>query len=160
MICLLHGYLLDGSGSNLWTRSVVRALVREGTTVHLVCQEPHPEKYDFISEAIEYHPHGRVQTVLDRRTDYAGRCIMHQPMLGDTLPVYVWDAYVLEEKSLGFTALHLYFSIAFLLEFRMEVRRRERALYAKSAHNREGRPLTHPKWHCAPDGGPNLVARP
>jgi glycosyltransferase involved in cell wall biosynthesis len=93
MICILHGYLLDGSGSNLWTRSVARALVRDGATIHLVCQEPHPEKYDFISQAWEYGVEGTVVRVLDRETGYAGRCIMHQPGLGETLPVYVWDEY-------------------------------------------------------------------
>jgi hypothetical protein len=30
MICILHGYLLEGSGSNLWTRSVVESLCRQG----------------------------------------------------------------------------------------------------------------------------------
>ena len=30
MICILHGYLLDGSGSNLWTRSIVESLCRQG----------------------------------------------------------------------------------------------------------------------------------
>jgi glycosyltransferase involved in cell wall biosynthesis len=93
MICILHGYLLDGSGSNLWTRSIVRALVRDGETIHLVCQEPHPEKYDFINQAYIHHADGRVERVLDRETVHAGRCIMHQPVLGDTLPVYVWDEY-------------------------------------------------------------------
>ena len=93
MICILHGYLLDGSGSNLWTRSVVRALVRDGATIHLVCQEPHPEKYDFVSEAWEYPADGTRVRVLERETGYAGRCIMHQPVLGRTLPVYVWDEY-------------------------------------------------------------------
>jgi glycosyltransferase involved in cell wall biosynthesis len=93
MICLLHGYLLDGSGSNLWTRSIVRALCRAGETVHLVCQEPHPEKYDFISTALGYAADGTVTTLLDRPSSYAGRCIMHKPVLGDTLPVYVWDEY-------------------------------------------------------------------
>jgi hypothetical protein len=33
MICILHGWLLEGSGSNLWTRSIVTALAR---IVHLV----------------------------------------------------------------------------------------------------------------------------
>jgi glycosyltransferase involved in cell wall biosynthesis len=93
MICLLHGYLLDGSGSNLWTRSVVRALCRAGETVHLVCQEPHPEHYDFITTAHVYDVDGGVTTVLDRASPYDGPCIMHKPVLGDTLPVYVWDEY-------------------------------------------------------------------
>jgi hypothetical protein len=93
MICILHGYLLEGSGSNLWTRSVIQALCRTGETVHLVCQDPHPERYDFIAEAHLYRLDGTVETLLKRDVPYEGRCIMHKPQLGDTLPVYVWDKY-------------------------------------------------------------------
>jgi glycosyltransferase involved in cell wall biosynthesis len=105
MICILHGYLLDGSGSNLWTRSIVRALVRDGATVHLICQEPHPETYDFVNQAFVYPADGTVVTVLDRETEYTGRCIMHQPVLGDTLPVYVWDEYEEFEHVVPMTEL-------------------------------------------------------
>ena len=93
MICLLHGYLLEGSGSNLWTRCVVEALCMQGQTVHLVCQEPYPERYDCIAESYRYHLDGRIETMLSREVPYPGRCIMHKPQLGDTLPVYVWDKY-------------------------------------------------------------------
>ncbi len=93
MICILHGYLLEGSGSNLWTRAVVRALCQEGETVHLLCQENHPELYDFIAEAYLYEPDGAVTTLLERSSPYAGKCVMHKPRLGETLPVYVWDKY-------------------------------------------------------------------
>ncbi len=93
MICFLHGYLLEGSGSNLWTRSVIQSLVRSGQTVHLVCQEPHPERYAFISDAWVYRPNGMVEHTVAREVPYRGRCIMHKPQLGDTLPVYVWDKY-------------------------------------------------------------------
>ena len=93
MICILHGYLLEGSGSNLWTRSVVESLCREGHTVQLVCQEPHPELYECIAEAYRYHEDGRVERMFSRAVPYDGRCIMHKPQLGDTLPVYVWDRY-------------------------------------------------------------------
>src|ERR1041384_790210 len=93
MICLLHGYLLEGSGSNLWTRAVLRSLCRAGHTVHLVCQDPHPERYDFIAEAHLYRRDGSTETMLSREVAFAGRCIMHKPELGDTLPVYVWDKY-------------------------------------------------------------------
>src|SRR5918998_1109405 len=93
MICLLHGYLLEGSGSNLWTRCVVESLCRDGQTVHLICQEPHPEQYDCIAEAHRYWPDGTVETLFSREVPYRGRCIMHKPQLGDTLPVFVWDRY-------------------------------------------------------------------
>ena len=93
MICILHGYLLEGSGSNLWTRSVVESLCSEGHTVQLVCQEPHPDLYPCIAEAYRYHEDGRVETIFVRDVPFTGRCIMHKPQLGDTLPVYVWDKY-------------------------------------------------------------------
>jgi glycosyltransferase involved in cell wall biosynthesis len=94
MICILHGYLLEGSGSNLWTRSVVESLCRRGETVHLVAQENHPERYPFITEARRYHPDGSVETIYRRTGDeQPGCCILHKPVLGDTLPVYVWDRY-------------------------------------------------------------------
>jgi glycosyltransferase involved in cell wall biosynthesis len=93
MLCIIHGYLLEGSGSNLWTRSVVESLCMEGHTVQLVCQEPYPDRYDCIAEAYRYHLDGSVETVFSREVPYAGKCIMHKPQLGDTLPVYVWDKY-------------------------------------------------------------------
>jgi glycosyltransferase involved in cell wall biosynthesis len=93
MLCILHGYLLEGSGSNLWTRSVIESLCMDGHTVQLVCQEPYPERYDFIAEAYRYHLDGSVETMFTRDVPYPGKCIMHKPQLGDTLPVYVWDKY-------------------------------------------------------------------
>ena len=92
---ILHGYLLEGSGSNLWTRCVVEALSRSGHNVHLVCQEPHPDRYDCIAEAHRYNLDGSVETLFTRDVPaaYAGRCVMHKPQLGDTLPVFVWDKY-------------------------------------------------------------------
>jgi len=88
MIGILHGYELEGSGSNLWTREMVRALVRLGETVHLVCQEPHPEEHDFVAEVWEHRGEGS-ERVLSRDVPYAGRCVLHRPELGEILPVYV-----------------------------------------------------------------------
>ncbi len=96
MICLLHGWLLEGSGSNLWTRSIIQSLCRSGETVHLVCQENHPERYDFISEAWECDG-GDFARVYQSDTAYDGQCIMYKPRLHGPLPVFVWDKY--EEHS-------------------------------------------------------------
>ena len=97
MLCILHGWLLEGSGSNLWTRSVVRSLCRIGETVHLVCQENHPERYDFIAAAYVHRRDGGSERTLSRKTPYPGQCFIHQPELDGTLPVFVWDKY--EEYS-------------------------------------------------------------
>jgi glycosyltransferase involved in cell wall biosynthesis len=93
MICILHGYLLEGSGSNLWTRSIVESLCRDGDTVHLMAQENHPERYAFIGEWRRYLADGTVARSPARATPYPGGCVLHQPVLGDTLPVYVRDRY-------------------------------------------------------------------
>jgi glycosyltransferase involved in cell wall biosynthesis len=93
MICIMHGYLLEGSGSNLWTRSIVESLCRQGRRVHLMAQENHPVRYPFITEARRYHPGGEVETLLERDPVLPGRCTLHTPVLGDTLPVYVHDRY-------------------------------------------------------------------
>ncbi|HEV2150126.1 MAG TPA: glycosyltransferase [Longimicrobiaceae bacterium] len=93
MICILHGYLLEGSGSNLWTRAIVESLCRQGETVHLMAQENHPERYPFVTQARRYGTDGSVETFYRGERSAAGCCILHKPVLGDTLPVYVWDRY-------------------------------------------------------------------
>ena len=45
-ILLWHGYLLSGTGSNIYTRAVAREWSRAGHEVVVVCQEPHPERFD------------------------------------------------------------------------------------------------------------------
>jgi len=93
MLGLLHGYFLEGSGSNLWSRAVARAVCRAGREVHLVCQENHPDRYDFIARAYRYHPNGERETMLERETAFPGAAVLHKPEIGTMLPVYVGDKY-------------------------------------------------------------------
>ena len=45
-ILLWHGYLLGGTGSNVYTRAVAREWRRAGHDVVVVCQDRHAELYD------------------------------------------------------------------------------------------------------------------
>ena len=45
-IVVWHGYLLSGTGSNIYTRALVREWAGAGHEVVVVCQEPHPELHD------------------------------------------------------------------------------------------------------------------
>jgi glycosyltransferase involved in cell wall biosynthesis len=45
-ILLWHGYLLGGTGSNVYTRALAREWSRAGHDVVVVCQEREPERYD------------------------------------------------------------------------------------------------------------------
>ena len=44
-LVLWHGYLLEGTGSNIYTQHVARAWGRLGHDVVVVCQEPRPERF-------------------------------------------------------------------------------------------------------------------
>ncbi len=54
-ILLWHGYLLGGTGSNVYTRSLARAWSRDGHDVTVFSQEPHPEEFD-IGDADAVRP--------------------------------------------------------------------------------------------------------
>jgi glycosyltransferase involved in cell wall biosynthesis len=45
-ILIWHGYLLGGTGSNVYTRALAREWTRAGHEVVVLCQEPHPELFD------------------------------------------------------------------------------------------------------------------
>ncbi|HSP71926.1 MAG TPA: glycosyltransferase family 4 protein [Gaiellaceae bacterium] len=69
-ILLWHGYLLGGTGSNVYTRAVAREWSRAGHEVVVVCQEPHPELYDL-----------------------GGARVVRPELPGGLLPVFVLDRY-------------------------------------------------------------------
>jgi glycosyltransferase involved in cell wall biosynthesis len=76
-ILLWHGYLLGGTGSNVYTRALAREWSNAGHEVVVICQEPHPERYD------------------------VGSARILRPNVGGLLPVFVLDRYEgLEAKLL------------------------------------------------------------
>lgn len=98
-VAILHGYLLEGSGSNLWTRYFVESLARAGHDIHVICQDSHPENYPFVSEAYFYQTSDKKTEVFSRpRSQDIGSVVLHRPEIGETLPVYVWDKYESFEK--------------------------------------------------------------
>ena len=91
-LIMTHGYMLSGTGSNVYVQSLCRALVGEGHDLHLICQEPDPLSFDFVNEhatvdAAGVHDHG------EQETPFSGRCVVYVPDIGDLLPVYVYDDY-------------------------------------------------------------------
>jgi glycosyltransferase involved in cell wall biosynthesis len=51
-IVLWHGYLLGGTGSNVYTRALARVWSRLGHEVVVVCQEPNPDAYDLAGARV------------------------------------------------------------------------------------------------------------
>ncbi len=82
-ILLWHGYLLGGTGSNVYSRQLAREWSREGHEVVVVCQERAPEQFDLGTATV-----------------------VNPDLPGGLLPVFVMDRYEgLEPKLLqDFTA--------------------------------------------------------
>jgi glycosyltransferase involved in cell wall biosynthesis len=74
-ILIWHGYLLGGTGSNVYTRSLARAWSRLGHEVVVFSQEAHPEAYDLAgATAVRPRLDGPLPVfVLDRYEDLKAR---------------------------------------------------------------------------------------
>jgi glycosyltransferase involved in cell wall biosynthesis len=88
-ILIFHGYLLRGTGSNIYNAELTRALVNLGHEVHLLCQEEHAAGFDFV-DAVGRWRHGRLELEVARRPV---RCTAYLPDISGLLPVYVADRY-------------------------------------------------------------------
>src|SRR3954451_10575334 len=88
-ILIFHGYLLRGTGSNIYNASLVRALVRLGHEVHLLCQDRHADQLDFV-DAVASWSGGQMEL---RTLREPVRCTAYRPDIGGVLPVYVADRY-------------------------------------------------------------------
>jgi glycosyltransferase involved in cell wall biosynthesis len=88
-ILIFHGYLLGGTGSNVYNAKLVEALVRLGHEVHIFSQDRHPDRYEFV-DAIAGWEDGELR-VAERRSPV--RCTAYRPDIGELLPTYVADRY-------------------------------------------------------------------
>jgi glycosyltransferase involved in cell wall biosynthesis len=93
-ILIFHGYLLGGTGSNVYNARLAEALVALGHEVHLLSQERHPEELHFVDAIGDWDDGSlRVRTAHGRAADQAARCTVYRPNIGEVLPVYVADRY-------------------------------------------------------------------
>jgi glycosyltransferase involved in cell wall biosynthesis len=88
-ILVFHGYLLHGTGSNVYNALLATALARAGHDVHLLCQERRPEDVDAVGAAGDWD--GGTLAVRGIRPER--RVTTYRPDLGGVLPVYVADRY-------------------------------------------------------------------
>ena len=98
-VLIFHGYLLDGTGSNVYNARLAAALVALGHEVHLLSQDRHPERQPFVDEIGDWDGGSLRVRELDRppaelaRASRLGRCTVYRPDIGALLPVYVADRY-------------------------------------------------------------------
>ena len=89
-VLIFHGYLLRGTGSNVYNAELGAALVRAGHEVHLLCQER-----DAVRAGLGRRRR-RLGRGLARGLERAARpraATVYRPDIGGLLPVYVADRY-------------------------------------------------------------------
>lgn len=82
-----HGYLLTGSGSNVYTANIAREWREAGHDVVVMCQDRHAADLPFVDETVDLA--GDDVSIPHR----SGACRVVCPFIDDLLPVYVYDAY-------------------------------------------------------------------
>ena len=88
-VLVFHGYLLSGTGSNVYNSELAAALVRAGHEVHLLCQDRDPLALDWVDAAGDWDSGAlRVET---RREP--ARATVYRPDIHGLLPLYVADRY-------------------------------------------------------------------
>jgi glycosyltransferase involved in cell wall biosynthesis len=98
-VLIFHGYLLGGTGSNVYNARLAEALVGLGHEVHLLSQDRHPQDHAFVDAVGDWDEgHLRVRETHRVHRAFAGsapagRCIVYRPNIGGLLPVYVADRY-------------------------------------------------------------------
>ncbi len=94
IIAVIHGYLLRGTGSNLYVSNLCRTFCQQGHQVLLFSQEEETEAFDFISSCETFKEDNQKTTMnFERSTPYPGSCKHYRPNLAGMLPVYVYDHY-------------------------------------------------------------------
>ncbi len=88
-ILIFHGYLLGGTGSNVYNARLAEALAGLGHEVHLLSQDAAPEEHHFVDAVGDWDGGGlSVRTVRE-----PVRVTVYRPDIGTLLPVYVHDRY-------------------------------------------------------------------
>jgi glycosyltransferase involved in cell wall biosynthesis len=88
-VLVFHGYLLQGTGSNVYNAELGAALVRAGHELHLVCQDRDPFALDWVDASGDWDSGSLA--VSERRSPV--RATVYRPDIAGLLPLYVADRY-------------------------------------------------------------------
>jgi glycosyltransferase involved in cell wall biosynthesis len=91
-LLMTHGYMLSGTGSNVYVQNLCRGLTRMGHDVHLLCQEPNSLTYDFVNGHYHVSAEG-IEKLGEKSSPFPGSCSVYGPDIDGLLPVYVYDNY-------------------------------------------------------------------
>ena len=91
-VLVFHGYLLRGTGSNVYNAELAQALAGQGHSVHLLCQDRAAAELEWVNAVGEWGSGGLELRDL-REPAGAGSITVYVPDIAGLLPVYVYDEY-------------------------------------------------------------------
>jgi len=86
-LVILHGYLLRGTGSNIYVVNIAKAWQKQGHGVSVLCQDPKAGSLPFVEEFIG------PKDKLPSTPPQPGTIRVVVPDINNLLPVYVFDRY-------------------------------------------------------------------
>ena len=91
-VLIFHGYLLSGTGSNVYNASLAKAMRSVGHEVHLICQDRDAHELDWVDAAGDWDS-GELQVRPASAQAEGGFVTVYVPDIGGLLPVFVRDRY-------------------------------------------------------------------
>ena len=96
-VLIFHGYLLRGTGSNVYNAELAQALAGQGHEIHILCQDREAAELDWVNAIGRWDDGdggtGRLAVQELRPAARAGSIIAYVPDIGGLLPVFVADQY-------------------------------------------------------------------
>src|SRR5918995_940157 len=93
-VLIFHGYMLRGTGSNVYNASLAEALARLGHEVHLLCQDRGAGSLPWVDGVGVWHDSGlSIERTASHARESGGSVTVYAPDLRGLLPVYVYDRY-------------------------------------------------------------------
>ena len=83
-VLIFHGYLLGGTGSNVYNAALGEALVRNGHELHLLCQDRAPLALDWVDAAGDWDG-GSLELTVRREPP---RATVYRPDIGGLTLAY------------------------------------------------------------------------
>jgi glycosyltransferase involved in cell wall biosynthesis len=87
-LVMLHGYLMQGTGSNIYVANIAKAWQKQGHRVSVLCQDPEAGSLPFVEEFIG------PEDKLPSTPPQPGTIRVVVPDINNLLPVYVFDRYI------------------------------------------------------------------
>ncbi|XP_013395376.2 uncharacterized protein LOC106162598 [Lingula anatina] len=86
-IIVVHGYLLSGTGSNIYSCNLAMQWKKQGHAITVFCQDPQAGTYDWVDEFFTS------EASWPKDPPAPGKVRVLVPDIAGLLPVYVYDEY-------------------------------------------------------------------